>query len=144
MSEEKETTKPSNHGEFVKDYEDLRVFQGAMDAAMQIFDVTKKFPTEERYSLVDQIRRSSRSVCAKIADAWRKRRYRAAFVAKLSDAEAEAGETQVWLKFSERCGYLDQDSGKELDDAYRHIIAQIIRMIDEADKWTFGGKGKVK
>jgi len=146
VTEENETQGSSIRGEFAQDYEDLRVFQGAMDSAMQIFNVTKKFPVEERYSLVDQIRRSSRSVCANIAEAWRKRRYRAAFVAKLSDAEAEAGETQVWLRFSERCGYLDQESSKKLDDAYRHIIAQIIRMIDDADKWTFGGKdkGKVK
>lgn len=72
--------------EFVKDYEDLRVFQGAMDAAMEIFKVTKLFPSEERYSLVDQIRRSSRSVCANITEAWRKRRYKAVFIAKLSDA----------------------------------------------------------
>ena len=94
VNENKDPSKFPDKGEFVKDYEDLRVFQGAMDAAMQIFNVTKKFPSEERYSLVDQIRRSSRSVCANIAEAWRKRRYRAAFVAKLSDAEAEAGETQ--------------------------------------------------
>ncbi|MDF1535680.1 MAG: four helix bundle protein [bacterium] len=127
--------------EFVKDYEDLRVFQGAMDTAMQIFKITKSFPVEERYSLVDQIRRSSRSVCANIAEAWRKRRYKRAFVSKLSDAEAEAGETQVWLKFAEKCGYLGEETLTELDTAYRVIIAQIISMIDNAGKWTFKDKG---
>jgi four helix bundle protein len=112
-----------------------------MDAAMRIFEITKTFPAEERFSLVDQIRRSSRSVCANIAEAWRKRRYKKAFVSKLSDAEAEAGETQVWLRFSEKCGYLDLDTRTELDKTYRAIIAQVISMIDNADKWTFGGKG---
>ena len=95
MSFHKENRSITGNNEFVKDYEDLRVFQGAMDAAMRIFDITKTFPAEERYSLVDQIRRSSRSVCANIAEAWRKRRYKKAFISKLSDAEAEAGETQV-------------------------------------------------
>ena len=112
-----------------------------MDAAMRIFDITKTFPAEERYSLVDQIRRSSRSVCANIAEAWRKRRYKKAFISKLSDAEAEAGETQVWLRFAEKCGYLDSDTRTELDTAYRAIIAQVISMIDNAGKWTFSDKG---
>ena len=112
-----------------------------MDVAMQIFEITKTFPAEERYSLVDQIRRSSRSVCANIAEAWRKRRYKKAFISKLSDAETEAGETQVWLRFAEKCGYLDNDTRTELDKAYRAIIAQVISMIDNANKWTFKDKG---
>jgi len=84
-------------GEKIKSYKDLRVFQAAMDAAMAIFELTKSFPLGEKYSLVDQIRRSSRSVCANIAEAWRKRRYAAHFQSKLSDAETEAEETRVWL-----------------------------------------------
>ncbi len=76
----------------VKTHEDLRVFQLAFDAAMQIYELSKQFPAEERYSLTAQIRRSSRSVCANLAEAWRKRRYEAAFIAKLSDSEAEASE----------------------------------------------------
>ena len=112
-----------------------------MDAAMRIFEITKTFPAEERYSLVDQIRRSSRSVCANVAEAWRKRRYKKAFISKLSDAEAEAGETQVWLRFAGKCGYLEDEARTELDTAYRAIIAQIISMIDNADKWTFRDKG---
>ncbi len=81
----------------IKSHKDLQVYQMAFDAAMQIFDLSKQFPVEERYSLTDQIRRSSRSVCANLAEAWRKRRYEAAFVAKLSDCEAEAAEAQTWI-----------------------------------------------
>jgi hypothetical protein len=87
-------------GERIKSYRDLRVFQKAMDAAMEIFALTKTFPQEEKFSMVDQIRRSSRSVPTNLAEAWRKRRYRAAFIAKLSDAETEACETQVWVEFA--------------------------------------------
>jgi len=116
-------------------YKELRVYQNAMDAAMRIFELTKAFPPEEKYSLVDQIRRSSRSVCANIAEAWRKRRYRAAFIAKLSDAESEACETQVWIEFAVRCAYLDESLHVELDKAYDQIIGQIVRMIKEPDKW---------
>jgi four helix bundle protein len=94
------------NGQKIKTHEDLRVYQTAFDAAIKIFELSKKFPIEERYSLTDQIRRSSRSVCANLAEAWRKRRYQAAFIAKLSDSEAEAAEVQVWLKFAVKCGYL--------------------------------------
>jgi len=80
-------------GERINSYKELRVYRNAMDAAMRIFELTKAFPPEEKYSMVDQMRRSSRSVCANLAEAWRKRRYKAAFVAKLSDAESEACET---------------------------------------------------
>jgi four helix bundle protein len=79
-----------------------------MESAMKIFEVSKHFPSKEKYSLTDQIRRSSRSVCANIAEGWRKRRYPNAFVSKLSDADSEAAETQVWLEFALKCAYLDQ------------------------------------
>ncbi len=79
---------------FIKDHRELEIYKMAFDAAMEIFELSKKFPIEEKYSLTDQIRRSSRSVCANLAEAWRKRRYEAAFIAKLSDAEAEAAETR--------------------------------------------------
>lgn len=111
-----------------------------MDYAMEIFSLTKNFPKEEKYSLVDQIRRASRSVSTNIAEAWRKRRYKAAFIAKLSDSEGEAAEVQVWLEFSFRCEYINSELRDKLDDAYDHIIAQIIRMIDEADKWIIRKK----
>src|SRR5712692_3393215 len=121
--------------ERINSYKDLRVYQSAMEAAMRIFHLTKNFPPEEKYSMVDQMRRASRSVCANIAEAWRKRRYQAAFIAKLSDAESEACETQVWLEFANRCHYLDETTKAELDNAYEQILSQLVRMIDESDKW---------
>jgi four helix bundle protein len=106
-----------------------------MNAAMRIFEITKRFPSEEKYSLVDQIRRSSRSVCANLAESWRKRRYEAHFVSKLSDAESEAEETRVWLEFAAKCGYLDQKCFTELDDIYDKIVAQLVKMLSEPRKW---------
>ena len=122
-------------GERINSYKELRVFQNAMDAAMKIFEVTKGFPAEERFSMVDQMRRSSRSVCANIGEAWRKRRYKAAFIAKLSEAESEACETQVWIEFARRCGYLIDETSRDLDSNYDHIIGQLVNMIRESDKW---------
>ena len=95
--------------EHIASYKELRVYQKAMTAAMRIFELTKHFPVEERYSLTDQIRRASRSVCSNIGEAWRKRRYPAHFVSKLSDSEGEAEETRVWLEFSWRCGYMSKN-----------------------------------
>jgi four helix bundle protein len=106
-----------------------------MESAMKIFEITRAFPGEERYSLVDQIRRSSRSVCANIAEAWRKRRYKVAFIAKLSDAESEAAETQVWLDFATRCNYMKSSLSSDLEIAYDQIIGQIVKMIEESHKW---------
>ena len=103
---------------------------------MEIFRITSDFPKEEKYSLTDQIRRSSRSVCANIAEAWRKRRHRAAFVPKLSDAGSEAAETQVWLEFSRKCGYLTDDKVHEMNTAYEYIISCLVKMIQNADDWT--------
>lgn len=126
--------------ERISGYSQLRVYTGAFDAAMAIFTATKSFPPEERYSMVDQIRRSSRSVCTNIAEAWRKRRYRQAFIAKLSDAEGESSETQVWLQFADRCGYMDSETARGLHEAYESILAQLVRMIEEADKWLIKAK----
>ncbi len=122
-------------GDRIDSHKELRVYQQAMDAAMEIFRITKGFPAEEKFSLVDQIRRSSRSVCANIAEGWRKRRYKPAFVAKLSDAESEACETQVWLEFANRCGYLDVSKRTDMELTYNQIIGQLVKMIDNADKW---------
>jgi four helix bundle protein len=119
----------------ISNYKDLSVFKNAFGAALEIFRLTKSFPSEEKYSLVDQIRKSSRSVCVNLAEAWRKRRYRAAFIAKLSDAESEACETQVWIEFAKECGYLNSSSSSELDDLYDKIMGQIVRMIIDAPKW---------
>ena len=95
-------------------HDELIVYRKAFDAAMQIFERSKTFPKEETYSLTDQVRRSSRSVCANVAEAWRKRRYEKAFVSKLSDAESEAAETQVWLKFAVACGYMPPEAAHDL------------------------------
>ena len=122
-------------GERIKSYKDLRVFQNAMNAAMKIFYLTKQFPPEEKYSMVDQMRRSSRSVCANLAEAWRKRRYKAAFIAKLSDSESEACETQVWVELARRCEYLKNDICNKIDADYEQIMGQIVKMIVDADKW---------
>lgn len=119
----------------IKTYKDLDVFQRAMTSAMEIFEMTKRFPREEQYSLTDQIRRSSRSVCSNIGEAWRKRRYRAAFISKLSDVETEACETQVWIEFAFRLGYITKEEALHFDNEYNHLIAQIVRMIDQANKW---------
>jgi four helix bundle protein len=127
-------------GDRIKSYRDLRVYQNAMDTAMEIFELTKNFPPEEKYSMVDQMRRSSRSVCTNIAEAWRKRRYRAAFIAKLSDAESEACETQVWIEFAVRCKYLDAFRAEKLTDTYEKIMGQLVKMIEEPDKWLIRKK----
>ncbi len=115
---------------------ELEVYQKAFEAAMQIFQASKTFPREETYSLTDQIRRSSRSVCANLAEAWRKRRYQAAFISKLSDTEGEAAETQVWLEFAVRCGYLCREDGVELYQAYEEIIRGIVGMISHPETWV--------
>ena len=120
----------------VRTFRDLRVYQAAMDLAMEIFELTKNFPKEETYSLVDQMRRSSRSVCTNLSEAWRKRRYRAAFVSKLSDSETESAETQVLLEFVFRCCYIEEETFEELDDRYEHVLSQLVRMIMGADKWV--------
>ncbi len=101
-------------GRSIKTHRELDVYRMAFEAAMRIFELTKGFPREEMYSLVDQIRRSSRSVCANLAEAWRRRRYKAAFVSKLNDAEAEAAETQTWINFAVECGYLAKGLGQEV------------------------------
>ena len=120
----------------LRSYKDLRVYQAALEAAMRIFELTKEFPKEERYSMVDQLRRSSRSVCANIAEASRKRRYQAHFVSKLSDAESEAEETRVWLEFAVRCRYVKNEQADDLDSEYNKIIAQLVRMICNPEQWV--------
>ena len=120
----------------IRSYKELRVYQAAIDAAMRVFEITKRFPSEERYSMVDQMRRASRSVCSNIGEAWRKRRYPAHFVSKLSDSEGEAEETRVWLDLALRCGYISETEATELDTIYDGIIAQLVRMIERPDQWT--------
>ncbi len=120
----------------IRKHTDLEVYQRAFAAAMRVFEVSRKFPPEERYALIDQGRRSSRSVCANLAEAWRKRRYAAAFIAKLSDSEGEAAETQVWLQFAVECGYLDREAARPLYAEYDDIIGMLVKMIKSPDSWT--------
>ncbi|MDZ4820705.1 MAG: four helix bundle protein [Planctomycetota bacterium] len=126
----------------IRSFKELRVWQNAMNSAMQIFEVTKTFPPEEKYSMTDQIRRSSRSVAANLSEAWRKRRYPAAFVSKLSDCEGEAAETQTWIEFAKRCNYLTEEQANELDQCYEEILGQLVRMINQPDAWVVGAKRK--
>jgi four helix bundle protein len=124
----------------IRSYRELDVYKSAMELTMEVFRLTKTFPPEERYSLTDQIRRSSRSVCANLAEAWRKRRYTAAFIAKLNDAEAEAAETQVWLEIAFRAGYLKQETVTRLNDACEKILGQLVCMADQPQKWVIGSR----
>jgi four helix bundle protein len=119
---------------------DLQVYQKAFTAAMELFEQSKGFPKEETYSLTDQIRRSSRSVCANLAEAWRKRRYQAAFISKLSDAEGEAAETQVWIEFAVKCGYLNRDRAEGLYRTYDDVLRTLVGMITHPETWVIGGE----
>ena len=123
----------------IRTHHDLEVYQTAFNLAMMVFQKTKSFPKEERYSLTDQVRRSSRSVCANLAEAWRKRRYEASFLSKLSDAEAEGAETQVWLEFAVQCGYLEVEVGQELSASYDNILDKIVTLINNPQPWLLPG-----
>jgi four helix bundle protein len=120
----------------IRHFHELEVYQLAMVAAMKLFELSKMFPREERYSLTDQARRSSRSVCANIAEAWRKRRYPNAFVGKLSDAEAEAAETQVWIEFALKCGCLTPEQANELHESYEHAQGKLVNMLTHPEQWS--------
>ena len=120
----------------IRNYRELRVYQNAFAAAMRIFEITKTFPAEEKFSMVDQIRRSSRAVCSNMAEAWRKRRYPAHFVSKLTDCEGEADETRVWLEFSLASGYIAAKVFDELDLKYDMILGQLVAMRTAPQKWT--------
>jgi len=117
-------------------FKELTVYAQAMDAAMELFQLTRNFQREEAFSLKDQVRRSSRSVCGNIGEAWRKRRYKAAFIAKLSDCEGEAAETQVWIEIARRCGYLSDATAAALDERYEGVLRQLVAMIDNAERWV--------
>jgi four helix bundle protein len=119
----------------VRHFSELRVYQQAFEAASHIYKLSKRWPTEERYSLTDQIRRSSRSVCANIAEAWRKRRYPSHFVSKLSDSDSEAAETQVWLDFALDCGYINQRGHDTLYAIYETITGGLVKMMANPETW---------
>jgi four helix bundle protein len=122
--------------ENIRSHKDLRVYQEALDAAMEVFELTKSFPKQEQYSLTDQIRRSSRSVCANIGEAWRRRRYPAHFVSKLNDSEGEAAETLVHIEISLRCQYITREQSASLEDRYDKVLGQLVKMSAHPEQWT--------
>jgi len=121
----------------IRHFRDLEVYQRSLALAVEIFQISKRFPSEERYSLTDQIRRSSRSVCSNLAEAWRKRRYVAVFKNKLTDVMQEASETQSWLEICLACGYIDAKQFKKLDDEYEEIISMLNSMERNAGKFCY-------
>jgi four helix bundle protein len=123
-------------GDKILRHQDLLVYKKAMDATMHIFEISKSFPKEETYSLTDQIRRSSRSVAANIAEAWRRRRYPAAMISKINDAEGEGAETQTWIEIAKKCGYINRETAKGLYLEYDEILAMLVSMANNPEKWT--------
>lgn len=119
----------------IKFHQDLKVFQKSFDVAMLIFELSKRFPKEETYSLTDQIRCSSRSVSANISEAWGRRKYEKSFVAKLTDSEGEARETQTWLQFSLACNYINEEQFDKLNNQYNEIIGMLVVMMNQSEKW---------
>jgi four helix bundle protein len=119
----------------IRSFRELIVWQKSMDATMRIFELTRRFPNAEMFILTSQILRSSRSVPTNIAEAWRKRRYPAAWVSKLNDCEGEAAETQTHLDLALRCQYITQAEFQELDSLYEEILSMLVNMIDNPDQW---------
>ena len=113
----------------------LEVYQLSVETGMAVFEKSKSFPAEEKFSLTDQIRRSSRSVSGQISEGWRKRKYEASFVNKLNDAEGEAAETQTWLEYSVKCGYLTRPDGQDLHQRYDQIIGKLVTMGNNPEPW---------
>ena len=128
MRDEKRTNK-------IRTVRDLKVYRKAFDSAMDIFEITKKFPKEETYSLTDQIRRASRSVCSNLSEGWQKRSYKAVFLNKLTDSAQEAAETQTWLEFSLHCNYINEETFNRVDDSYEHIFAMLHAMEKKVDSF---------
>jgi len=120
----------------IRSHKDLEVYQLAFETAMEIFEISKTFPSEEKFSLTDQIRKSSRSVCSNLAEAFRKRRYPKNFVSKLSDSEGEAAETQVWLDFCLASEYIEKDTHTKLYEKYDFIIGKLVNMGNQPENWT--------
>lgn len=117
----------------ITSHHQLVVYQKAMDGAMKLFELSQRFPKEELYSLTNQVRRSSRSVCANLGEAWRRRRYHAAFLNKLNECEAEAAETQV--EFAVKCGYLPRELALPLYQQYDEVISILVSMIHNPNQW---------
>jgi four helix bundle protein len=116
-----------------RSFRELKVYEKAREVSKRVFLITKDFPREERYALTDQIRRSSRAVKAMLAEAWARRRYKAAFINKIDEALGEANETQSWLDDALDAQYLSAADFKDLDERYQAIGGMLSRMIDRAD-----------
>jgi len=114
---------------------ELKVYQEAYALAMEIFELSKQWPKEEKYSLTDQIRRSSRSVCGNIREAWVKRRYEAHFTSKLTDSDGENSETDTWLDFAKDCGYLNKSDHTRLQEKCRNVGKMLGSMLRNPDKF---------
>jgi four helix bundle protein len=123
-------------GALVKSHWQLDVYKKAFDVACSLMELSRAFPREETNSLIDQIRRASRSVCANFAEGWRKRCYEAAFISKLCDAEGEAAECQVWIQFAVKCGYVDPVVAKKLFSACDEVIRMFVSMRVNASDWV--------
>ena len=119
----------------IRSVRELEVYKLAFDTAMEIFKVSKSFPKEETYSLTNQVRKSSRSVCTNLSEGWRKRKYKAVFINKLSDASQEAAETQTWLELALACKYIDEKMFEKLDEKYEHIFAMLFTMEQKTDSF---------
>lgn len=124
----------------IESAKDLRVYQRAYALAMELFVLSKEFPKEERYALTDQIRRSSRSVCANLREAWAKRRYPAHFVSKLTDCDGENSETDTWLDFAMGCGYLTDERHNKLTGECAFIGSMLGKMINTPGPFIIQGK----
>lgn len=125
----------------IKFHQDLKVYQESFKTAMEIYELSKIFSKEELYSLTDQVRRSSRSVSVNISEAWGKRKYEKSFVAKLTDSEGEARETQSWLEFALACKYISDEQYNNLNKKYNYIIGMLVIMMNQSGKWcSFSGK----
>jgi len=127
-------------GERIGSFRELRVYRAAMGVQRSVFEMSKGFPKEETYSLKDQIRRSSRSVGANIAEAWHKRLYRASFVSKLTDADGEQAETQHWITTALECGYIEQEAHDRLTAACKEVGSMLGKMIKTPESFCGGGK----
>jgi len=121
----------------IRSHKELDVYKLSFDTAMTIFEITKRFPKEETYSITDQIRRSSRSVCSNLAEAFRKRRYPKFFISKLSDSEGEAAESQTWLDFSFSCVYIDESECQSLNETYEKILGKLVTMSLHSENWSW-------
>jgi four helix bundle protein len=119
----------------IESFKDLIVYQKAYKLAMEIFEISKNFPKEEKYSLTDQMRRSSRSVTSCLAESWAKRRYEKSFVNKLTDSLGEENETEVWLDYSKDCKYIQNETHERLLSQYDEVRKMLISMINHPDKW---------